>query len=616
MPVIYVVIAVASLAVAMLLYLGKQRMLDREVLSRLRSDEEAARRHVLLQAVSEMQEIFLHASHEEEICSKVIGSLVALCAADHGVVMSTYSTPGGRCDVQLDCEFGVVETDGEVWPGGWLLKLATHYHRPTLLGVDELQDAQQHSAAQALATRQLLYLPMLDDGRRRISVVLSSADGRFAEDILVRMDALFKTCQNLFARHAAECSRQEVEGVLKSLVETTSGWTGDQYFRVLAEKLSVLTDMKYVLVGELQGGDTAVEGGRLQMLANWKGDRLVPVTAVDLGSGPLQQLIRTGYLCLVDDLAVRYPQFVHEHGYQGMQSFIGVALRSRAGDVIGILVACDDRPFYREHTIRPVMQIVAARCAAEIQRMRVESENEELISSNRKLLAHLVSVQEQERRYLANELHDELGQWLSAIQAEMHLINEYATAAADWGLVRQSVQAITRCTDALHDVTREMLTKLRPKLLDEVGLDAALGQLVQEWQIHHPETQLQYFTAGNLDGMVDDTNIAIYRIIQECLTNVAKHAQAGMVRIDLTVDAVMQRVYLDVCDDGRGLQHGGITTSGYGLVGIKERALALGGSVVLENYVDNRGAHVGVVLPLNIAEGGVNDDRNYSSIAG
>jgi len=223
--------------------------------------------------------------------------------------------------------------------------------------------------------------------------------------------------------------------------------------------------------------------------------------------------------------------------------------------------------------------------------------NLELLLQNRTLTQNLYSLQETERCHLARELHDELGQWLTAIHAEAQAIlcvSDQESAA------RASGQAISESAKEMHEVIHGMLRHLRPALLDELGLADSLRELTNKWCLHNPGIIFEFALEGDLNGLGENINITVYRIIQEALTNICCHAQAKHVSVCLsresgtTPDA--DAVFLRVTDDGKGFDTNQ-AFNGFGLLGIRERAIAAGGEFSSFS-TPGHGVRIDVRLPL------------------
>ncbi|MBK7260559.1 MAG: PAS domain S-box protein [Rubrivivax sp.] len=203
----------------------------------------------------------------------------------------------------------------------------------------------------------------------------------------------------------------------------------------------------------------------------------------------------------------------------------------------------------------------------------------------RRLSANLVDAREDERRHLARELHDELGQRLSALKLSLKRPGD--TIAHAIAMVDEMVIAM-----------RRIAANLRPLMLDDLGLDAAIETLARE-----TAAQLGIEISVDLQcsraALSEQTTIALYRMVQEALTNVGRHAQAGAARI--TLRCVKQEIVLSVRDDGIGFPDRSALHDGrFGLLGMRERVHMLGGSFNIDNPVGG-GGRITVRLPLAAA---------------
>lgn len=198
---------------------------------------------------------------------------------------------------------------------------------------------------------------------------------------------------------------------------------------------------------------------------------------------------------------------------------------------------------------------------------------------NRKLARKSLLIQEEERKNLAQELHDDMGQSISAIKAIAFSISQRenddkSTAGAE------KIQDIS---SAMHQRVRGMMSKLRPTTLDELGLVPALQHMVDEWNDHHSDKFCSMKISDKAEASSPDFKINIYRIIQEALTNVARHSDASEVSVLLEVEDTVQ---LSIFDNGIGFNPDSVK-AGLGLVGIRERAQALGGKCEIHTAKNN-----------------------------
>ena len=176
-----------------------------------------------------------------------------------------------------------------------------------------------------------------------------------------------------------------------------------------------------------------------------------------------------------------------------------------------------------------------------------------LLDDNQFLITRSIAIQEDERRELSIELHDEFGQCLTAIQADAENIVELTQSddVQRKGKIIASANAITDTSSHIYDVVHSLMQQLRPCGLDELGLVEALQELTATWQKRHKTTCILKIAGDELNSLGNTVNIMIYRIIQESLTNIAKYAQASQVVINLNTTSEKLRVCIQ--DNGCGM---------------------------------------------------------------
>lgn len=225
--------------------------------------------------------------------------------------------------------------------------------------------------------------------------------------------------------------------------------------------------------------------------------------------------------------------------------------------------------------------------------------NRDLLNENRQLMKGLFRVQEKERRILARELHDELGQWLTAIRAESEVIFNYAEQDS---AIYTSAQTIKGCTETMHQVIRTMLHRLRPPLLDTLGLPDALSELKKQWRSRHLQVTLELKLEGELATLDEQYNITIFRLIQEGLNNIYKHSEATWTQINLSRETIENSsddfLSLKIEDNGKGYDTNQQFT-GLGLVGMRERVIALDGRMTVRS-APNEGTEISIRLPIKV----------------
>lgn len=221
------------------------------------------------------------------------------------------------------------------------------------------------------------------------------------------------------------------------------------------------------------------------------------------------------------------------------------------------------------------------------------------LAENRRLAQENLRIQEVERKHLARELHDELGQYLNAIKIDAVAIRE--NGASDVAFSTNASVAIIRTVDHVHAAVSDMIARLRPVALDELGLVAALEHCVDHWRQRVPNTRFVLTVHGMFDDLSEPLNLTAYRLIQEGLTNIYKHANAKEATITLERSRSIQRdrdeLFLAVADDGCGMESNS-RTSRFGLSGMRERVEMTGGTFKLET-APGRGLRFEAHLPAN-----------------
>lgn len=221
-----------------------------------------------------------------------------------------------------------------------------------------------------------------------------------------------------------------------------------------------------------------------------------------------------------------------------------------------------------------------------------EAQSRTLLAENRNLVHTSLNVQEEERKYLARELHDELGQCITAIQADAESIHDLSRDGDT--RIKTSASAILDVSSRIYEVVHSMMQRLRPGILDDLGLVEALKDAIDAWQERNPDIHCLFNVSGDLASLGERINITVYRIVQECLTNITKHAQAENVTIALS--RTTDRLLLDIKDDGQGMDVT-LPRSGLGLIGMRERVESLGGKFSLDAR-EGEGLSIMISVPL------------------
>ena len=226
------------------------------------------------------------------------------------------------------------------------------------------------------------------------------------------------------------------------------------------------------------------------------------------------------------------------------------------------------------------------------------------VEDKRQLAERVVSLQDVERKEIARDLHDEFGPYLFALRAHTSSLTRLAdTPEPDLEALRKHIGAMSDQVNALQQFNRRVLERLRPVGLAEFGLTDALAALMRLWRETHPGVVIETSISPSLGARGETAELTIYRIIQEALTNVFRHA--GATHVDVRVEpaasfpagtAGAEAIMVSVRDNGAGLpaDH----KQGFGMLGMHERVLALGGTMTVAST--NQGVTVEATVPCGV----------------
>jgi hypothetical protein len=198
-------------------------------------------------------------------------------------------------------------------------------------------------------------------------------------------------------------------------------------------------------------------------------------------------------------------------------------------------------------------------------------------------------------------LHDELGQCLSAIKTDAVLIRN-RTQDTDKKLYT-SAQAIIDIASHIYDVVHNMITRLRPSPLDDLGLVPTLEESISAWRQRQPEIDFSLSVSGDLTDLSESLNMTVFRVVQEAITNAVRHAEAKRIYITVANQSEVtgkSELMIIIQDDGKGMEvtdfHSDVD---FGLLGMRERAHSLGGEFQLTSSL-GEGVTIKVTLPLSM----------------
>jgi two-component system sensor histidine kinase UhpB len=272
------------------------------------------------------------------------------------------------------------------------------------------------------------------------------------------------------------------------------------------------------------------------------------------------------------------------------------ALRARNGAVIP--VDWNAAPI-RDERGAVIGRVLIVRDIAE--RRRADIELKQSREQLRSLAAHLQDVREEERIRIAREVHDELGQMITGLRMDLSWMEKRLVAIADAAArepLAAKAKAMFELLDGMVKTVRKIASELRPGVLDDLGLAPALEWQARDWQTR---TGIECQVSANLEGVTvsPECGTALFRIFQETLTNVARHAQAT--RVNAQISASNGWSTMEIQDNGRGITgEDRRRTKSFGLLGMSERARLLGGEFNISGD-PGKGTTVRVKIPLNDA---------------
>jgi two-component system, NarL family, sensor histidine kinase UhpB len=239
------------------------------------------------------------------------------------------------------------------------------------------------------------------------------------------------------------------------------------------------------------------------------------------------------------------------------------------------------------------------RIGASLNQMALSLDAERQLEQNRQLTQLIQQHIEDERRSLARELHDELGQYVTAIKTfAVAIVNKTKEKTPD---IAANAQTIVAAANHIYDGMHNIIRQLRPAAMDNMGLVETLRDMVAGYQAQHSDLNIQLQVSGEFQPMGENVNINLYRIVQEAINNAIKHAHAESIHVHIA--SVPDGLQLTIGDDGVGMQVEAVDqTRHFGLLGMRERVQALHGQFkVVSEPKAGGGTILEIQLPIQAA---------------
>jgi signal transduction histidine kinase len=388
------------------------------------------------------------------------------------------------------------------------------------------------------------------------------------------------------ARHIADAMREATVALTRSLDRETV--------------LTTLLDRLRALIPFDRASVMLVEAAsRVSVRAVFDGERVVPLApdlreALDPTDHPVvKSILVTGTAVLIPDIR-DHPDWSLPTDRSSEASWMGVPLFAR-GSVAGLFSLSKREPGYFNEEHVKLAEAMSSQASVAVENAILFEQMQAATARMQTLSRRLLDVQEDERRHIARELHDEAGQVLTSLRIGLLLLKkDFEGGKSVSGRVTDLVQKTDSVIDGLHRLAAD----LRPASLEYLGLEAAVRQLTRSATANLGlETRIKArgFSGRRLPTVVET---ALYRVVQEAMANVVRHAQAT--RVDILLQHRGDRVMVMVEDDGIGFELELVQRGDhYGLLGLEERAQALHGTLTVES---SPGAGTTVVVEVPSAD--------------
>jgi signal transduction histidine kinase len=356
---------------------------------------------------------------------------------------------------------------------------------------------------------------------------------------------------------------------------------------LLARVLGITTRIFDASVGVILLLDPNTQSLRVQAAVGVEGD--LSDVAVEIGQGFSGHIAATGEPDVLADIS-RSQGVLNPFLRGNAESLWGAPLKD-ADKVIGVLFIGFARPYVWLPTERELLQAIADRSALAINRAEMTDALRERESRIVELSGHLLKVQEEERKRISRELHDETGQALMVIRLYLGMLDKTVTTQVGKAKIQELVEVVDRTIEGI----RRIIGRLSPLVLQELGLIAAIRKEAKDLQ-KSSGVNARVEVSDNVGRVAPEVETAIYRVVQESLHNVGKHSRAHTVTV--AMDRTETHLRLRIEDDGVGINN--VPNSQrptFGLAGMRERIGALGGMLRVESR-KGKGTKILVNVPV------------------
>jgi signal transduction histidine kinase len=395
------------------------------------------------------------------------------------------------------------------------------------------------------------------------------------------------------------------DALLRAALELAAEHDVDQLLDLMVRCAATVAGARYAALGVYD------RSGHIERFVHFGLDAETAARIGDLpeGRGLLGDVIVADGPIRLADLAAEPRSCGFPPHHPAMRTFLGVPVRAgnrRFGNLY-LTEKHGGAEFDEEDERRVVTLAAFAACAIEgallvaVERDRAEAVSElaaarERATAQREILARVIDAQEAERARVARDLHDQIGQALTSVLLGLRLVDGSVYDGPHAEEVRERTDEVRELVAQALDEVRELAFELRPTVLDDVGLVAAVRRLADNLTRRYG-VRVELVLNGLDDDrrLPPDVETVVYRVVQEALTNVARHAQASISTVTIIVDG--QGMRASIVDDGIGFELGDAALRSLGLAGMTERASLAGGRVEIAS-VPTQGTAVTLEVPV------------------
>lgn len=420
------------------------------------------------------------------------------------------------------------------------------------------------------------YLPQIFEGERLTEVI--TALDKFSYATYVAVSGAY------FDNQKAESA------ALLSVLDAELSASG--LHALLERVLQITTETFHASIGVilLRDGDAPVLRARAHVGFGPEIDGL----DIEFGTGFSGQIAATGEPAILPDIAESHG-VLNPFCREKAQSLWGVPLKT--GDkVIGVMMIGFEKPYVWLPTEHELLRAIADRSALAIERAGMTDALREREARIAELSGHLLRAQEEERKRISRELHDETGQALMVIRLYLGMLEGTVTNRTAKAKIHETLDVVDRTIEGI----RRIIGRLSPLVLQELGLIAAIRKEAKDLA-KSAGVKAKVTVGENVGRLSPVTETAVYRVVQEALHNVAKHADATTVTIQLRREGEFVKLCIE--DDGVGIKQNQKPNPGrrsFGLAGMRERISTLGGSFKVSAATlipEHTGTRIEVVVP-------------------